>query len=375
MSPEPAARGLHVLLMPAYYPSAEQPVAGLFMLDLAGAISLRNTVTVLAPTSAGSPQEEVSAGIRTIRVPLRNGAVNPAHRLVALNATVSRLRREGTPVDVIHGHYFSTGLLAALVGGVRRLPVVVTENLSLSLTGELSRARIRAARFTYRRAARVLPDSPLQERRLRSMQPAGRYEVVPEVVDIDSFAAARRGTHTAPGRHILAVSNLIPRKGLTDLLEAVRLLAADGRDVALTVVGEGEGRPALEAQAEGLPVVFAGARSRAEVVGLLETADVFAMPTLADPFGISPVEAAAAGVPVVVSNAAGCAELIEPLGARVIPPADPRALRRALADALDGRVAFGPGTAEALRSYCSPTAVGERLDSIYRSLVDGATAG
>ncbi len=366
---------MHVLLMPAYYPSPEQPVAGLFMRDLARAVSIRNTVTVLAPASAGSPQEEISAGIRTIHLPFPRGAVNSGQRLFALNATVSRLRREGTPVDVIHGHYFSTGLLAVLVGGARRLPVVVTENLSLSLTGELSRARIRAARFTYHRAARVLPVSPLLERHLRSVAPAGRYEVVPDVVDIDSFAAARRGTYAASGRHILAVSNLIPRKGLTDLLEAVGLLVAEGRDVALTVVGDGEHRPALEAQAEGLPVAFAGPRSRAEIVGLLETADVFAMPTLADPFGISAVEAAAAGVPVVVSKAAGCAELIEPLGARVVPPADPRALRGALADALDGRVAFGSGTAEALRSYCSPNAVGERLDSIYRSLFDGATAG
>ena len=59
---------------------------------------------------------------------------------------------------------------------------------------------------------------------------------------------------------------------------------------------------------------------------------------------------------------------------RVVPPADPQALRSALADALYGRVTFGPETAEALRGYCSPNAVGERLDSIYRSLVDGATA-
>src|SRR5689334_20943950 len=118
--------------MPAYYPSSERPVMGLFMRDLARAISTRNMVTVRAPASAGSPPEEISAGIRTIRVPLQRAAVNPAHRLFALNATVSRLQREGTPVDVIHGHYFSTGLLAALVGGVRRLPVVITENLSLN---------------------------------------------------------------------------------------------------------------------------------------------------------------------------------------------------------------------------------------------------
>ncbi len=47
---------LHVLLMPAYYPSPERPVAGLFMRDLARAISIHNDVTVMAPA--------VAAGIR-----------------------------------------------------------------------------------------------------------------------------------------------------------------------------------------------------------------------------------------------------------------------------------------------------------------------
>jgi glycosyltransferase involved in cell wall biosynthesis len=361
--------------MPAYYPAPEQPVRGLFMSDLARAVSSRNTVTVLAPPSAAAQQEEISEGIRTIRLPkpLPRGGMNATRRLFALNATISRLRREGTPVDVIHGHHFSTGLLAVLAGGARRLPVVVTENNSLNLTGELSGAAVRAARFTYRRAARVLPVSPLLERHLRSLEPTGRYEVVPDVVDVDFFAMARPGVRAAAGRHVVTVSNLIQRKGLSDLVEAIRLLAVEGHDIALTVVGEGEQRHALEAQAEGLPVAFIGPRNRAEIVELLETADVFAMPTLADPFAISAVEAAAAGVPVVVTSAAGCAELIEPLGARVVPPAEPRALRDALAEALDGRVTVVPGAAEALRGYCSPEAVGERLDSLYRSLVSGTT--
>jgi glycosyltransferase involved in cell wall biosynthesis len=92
------------------------------------------------------------------------------------------------------------------------------------------------------------------------------------------------------------------------------------------------------------------------------------MPTLADPFGISAVEAVVAGVPVVVTTAAGCSDLLRDYGARVIPPGDPAALRDALVELLD---TFGavPLTAVAgLRRYCGMEAVGERLDSIYRSL-------
>jgi len=368
---EHQARRLHVLLMPAYYPSPEQPVLGLFMRDLAHAISTRNDVTVLAPPSERSPRDEVVDGIRTIRLPkpLRRGFVNTARRLVALNGTVAWLRRDGQPVDLIHAHHFSTGAISVLVGRMRHLPVVVTENQSRILTGELSGAEVLGARFTYRSVARVLPVSDLQERHLRALEPSGRYEVVPDIVDVDTFARSRPGSRDRPKRQILAVSNLIARKGLDNLVEAIRVLVGGGRDVALMVVGEGEQRPALEAQAEGLPVEFVGKLDRRQIIGLLESADVFVVPTLGDPFAISAVEAMAAGVPVVVTSAAGCADLIEPFGACVVPPADPMALRDALIEALEGRAPVAAGTAKTLRGYCSKEAVGKRLDSIYRSLV------
>jgi glycosyltransferase involved in cell wall biosynthesis len=357
--------------MPAYYPSPEQPVMGLFMRDLAAAIAARNAVTVLASASAASPRDEVIDGIRTIRLPQpwRRGAVYTTQRLFALNATISRLRREGTPVDVIHAHHFSTGAISVLAGGARRLPVVVTENQSATFTGKLSRAEVPLARFTYGRATRVLPVSALQERHLRALAPAGRYEIVPDIVDVDAFVPLGAGVPAAPRRNVLAVSNLIPRKGVDILVEAVRLLVSEKRDVALTVVGEGEERSKLEAQARGLPVELVGRRDRGQIAELLRGAHVFAMPTLGDPFAIAAVEAMAAGLPVVVTSAAGCADFIEPLGARIVPPADPVALRDALADALEGRVTVAAGTAEWLRSYCSGEAVGERLDSIYRSVV------
>jgi glycosyltransferase involved in cell wall biosynthesis len=358
---------LHVLLTPAYYPAPENPVAGPFMRDLAQAISLQNRVTVLAPPSAASSRDIVVDGIRTIRFdePLRQGRVATIQRIISINATISKLRREGTPVDILHAHNLLTGAVAVLVGRARRLPVVITENLSRSLTGELSGYEMRLARFAYRRASVVCPDSPLTEVRLRVLQPRGRYEVVPEVVDVDLFATVQLDRQTAVPQ-VVAVANLVRRKGLDYLIEAVRLLIGEGRDLALTVVGEGPERHTLEAQAAGMPVRLVGSYSREKILELLGRADVFAMPTLADPFGIAPVEALAARVPVVITSAAGSAALLGPLGAKIIPPGDSIALRDALAECLDTPNSVSPDAVDALRGYCSPKAVGERLDEIYR---------
>jgi glycosyltransferase involved in cell wall biosynthesis len=363
-------RRLHVLLVPSYYPAPESPATGLFMRDLARAISTRNEVTVLAPASAASKPDEVIDGIRTLRIPQlpRSASAQKVHRLVWLWRSLSELRREGSPVDVIHAHYFLTGARAVIVGSARRLPVVVTENMSAHTTGDLSSFETRLARFTYRRAARVCPVSPLMEDRLRLLEPRGRYEVVPDVVDIDAFAAFGRQPRDAPGGRILAVSNLIPRKGLDHLIEAVRLLVADGRDVTLTVVGEGPERGALEARARGLPVELVGALPRAEIAKSFQNADVFAMPTLGDPFGIAAVEALAAGVPVVVTDASGTADLLAPLGATVVEPGDAPALRDAILETLRNPDSVLRGAADVLRRYCGFDAVGERLNTIYHSL-------
>lgn len=362
---------VHVLLLPAWYPSPEHPVEALFMRDLAHAISTRNRVTVLAPPSVSAGGDDVIDGIRTLRLPMpiRRGRIGTLQWVRALNATVAKLHREGSRVDLIHGHYFMTGPHAVLVGLGRRIPVVLTENASNVMEESLSRYEKLLARVSYRRAACVLPDSALAEEALRVLQSNARYEVVPDVVDIDRFASGARTGRSGPGRHIVAVSNLEQRKGIEYLIRAVERLVSDGRDVMLTLVGEGPDRRRLEDMAAGLPVALVGSRSRDEIVSLLRTADAFAMPTLVDPFGISAVEATAAGVPVAVTSAAGCADLLRNYGARVVPPRDPEALHDALGDLLDGLGPVPPTAVEGLRRYCGVEAVGERLDSIYRSLL------
>ncbi len=362
---------LHVLLLPAYYPSPDAPLNGPFMRDLAQAISRMNEVTVLAPFSPAADAEEIDGPVRVVRLPrpLRRGRVDTVQRLWSLHRLLRRLRNDGRGVHLVHAHYFATGPSAVLVGALHRLPVVITENATTCLEDSFSTYQARLARFAYRRAAVVCTDSPLSAECLRTLQPDARYEIVPPVVDVDAFVVPRELTRTGPQSDILAVSNLFRRKGLDFLIDAVRLLIADGRHVTLTIVGDGPQRARLEAQADGMPVRLLGPRSREEIRDLLHDADLFAMPSLADTFGVSPIEAMAAGVPVVVTSAAGCADLIGPLGAKVVPPRDVAALRNALADALDSRVNVSQDDVETLRSYCGSQAVGEKLDAIYRSIV------
>lgn len=362
-----------MLFVPTWYPTPEAPVAALFVRDLAHAIALNHEVTVLAPVSA-SPQIEVDdLGVRTVRVISEEGGVAAdLGRLRTIDHWVRRLRHEGWPPQLIHAQAYPRGALSVLVGRMRRLPVVVTENFSGLLDPSLGARRTMLARLAYRHAAAVLPDSTLLARRLSALEPRGRYVVVPEVVDVAAFAhRAEAGRSESSPRRIVAVSMLVHRKGLHDLVEALRLLKAEGEDVALTIIGEGPERPKLERLAAGLPVELLGALPRSEVVATVSEADVFAMPTLADPFGIAAVEALAAGVPVVVTDAAGSAELVSAHGGIVVPAADPRALQRAISELLRRRGDPDADATGPLAAVCGPEAVAAQVDAVYQRVLAG----
>ncbi len=363
------SRRLHVLVVPAWYPSPEDPVAGVFVRDQARAVAQRHEVTVLAPPSAAAPSVALEEGVRVLRLPAARSAGRLAvlEQLRAIGAAVARLRREGRPPDVVHAHVFSSGLLAVLVARRRRLPVVVSEHDTDVMEHRLTAWTAFLARFTYRHADLVCPVSPLLARSMVRLEPRGRYEVVANVVDFDAFAGpprARRG----PGRRVLTVASLTPYKGMPHLLEAFRLLVRDRPEVTLEIVGDGPERAVLEAIADGLPVTFAGGQPRATVAARMREADVLALPSVAETFGIAAVEALAAGLPVVATTACGAADVVAAHGGLVVPPADPPALRDALATLLDRPGSVPAATAEELRQTYGAAAIAERWDAVYRSL-------
>ncbi len=115
---------------------------------------------------------------------------------------------------------------------------------------------------------------------------------------------------------ILFASKLQSRKHADHLIEAYRRFLKDRTPPEtpyLVIVGEGEERAALEAQAGALHedsplegVRFAGFRNQSELPRFFQLADVFVLPSRHEPWGLIVNEAMAAGCPVIVSTDAGC---------------------------------------------------------------------
>jgi glycosyltransferase involved in cell wall biosynthesis len=145
---------------------------------------------------------------------------------------------------------------------------------------------------------------------------------------------------------LLSVAAHRPYKGLTHLIEAVRLLRHEGRNVACDVIGDGVLRPQLEAQirdaALGEHFRLLGTRSEDEVAEALRSCDVFVLPSVVAEDGqmegipVALMEPLAAGVPVVATRISGIPELVrDGETGTLVPPGDPVAIASAVARVLD----------------------------------------
>jgi len=113
---------------------------------------------------------------------------------------------------------------------------------------------------------------------------------------------------------VLFLGRLTNQKGPYFFLHTAKKVLEKKSDVLFVVGGQGEKLPELIREAINLGitdnVVFTGYLSEDELTRAYEMADVYVMPSVAEPFGITALEAIASGTPVIVSKTAGVAEKI-----------------------------------------------------------------
>ncbi len=135
---------------------------------------------------------------------------------------------------------------------------------------------------------------------------------------------------------VITVGRLVPCKRIDQLLEAIVQVT----DLGLMVVGDGPERARLEDLSERLGVSgrvhFAGARSKAETLGLMSACDFFVLNSTHEGLPHVVLEAMALGLPVVATAVGGTLEVIKDgeTGILVSPEGDglTRTLRRLVED-------------------------------------------
>lgn len=149
--------------------------------------------------------------------------------------------------------------------------------------------------------------------------PEDRVEIHPLGLDLGQFPVSLK----KPGAtfEIISVARLVPKKGISDALDAVAALAKRSVHFRYTIVGDGPLRPELERRVRtnglGTFVRFAGSQPHTRVASLMRGSDVLLAPSVTAADGdaegtpVAILEAQATGIPVVSTLHAGIPEIVE----------------------------------------------------------------
>ena len=275
---------------------------------------------------------------------------------------------------VLHCHAaYPQAYVASTLKRLFGIPYVVRPHGSDILPGE----RIRSNPRLERRTVRGLADADvviaqgefLKEVVVKLGVDERRVRVIHNGVDLQEFATAAAFSHPRP--YMLALGNLLRRKGMDVLIRAYARLEAPPAD--LLIAGTGPELDNLRQLATDTGVAdrvrFVGFISGAQKLSLYRSAVFFVCPSRREPFANVILEALAAGLPVIATAVGGNRQLVrDGHHGLLCPPEDDEALAVAMQSLL--------ASPERLESYrqAVPDFIApfnwERIADQYASLYD-----
>ena len=166
-----------------------------------------------------------------------------------------------------------------------------------------------------------------------------KLEVTPLGIDVSAWLPATFHERPAPFE-LISVGRLAAVKGYPLLIDAVARLVSQGRDVRLTLVGDGPERSYLEEQSCWLGItsriIFTGWKNQAALQELYRNSDLCVLSSFAEGVPVVLMEAMAAGVPCVAPRITGIPELIRHgIDGVLVTPSDTEELAAAIAALMD----------------------------------------
>jgi glycosyltransferase-like protein len=329
-------------------------------LELAHALhDAGHEVTVMAPASTGQQFfRPVRCATRLIPVGAtpRDMVAMVGSRIDAFTASIGEML-ETTRFDVLHTHDPIGGNALANLVDAGRIEGFVRTVHHLEVFDDMQLMRWQARGF--KAARQLFCVSRLWQRVMAEKHGVAAAEVR-NGVQRDRFSPLRQAADAALAQRlgvragapvVLALGGIEQRKNTVRLLQAFALLRAAWPEAQLVIAG---GASLLDhapyarefaalAQASGLAIgpgeaiVLTGALPDDDIPALYRLADVVAMPSLNEGFGLVTLEALASGVPIVVSRIAPFTEYLGEADAHWADPLHAAAIARALMAALAAR--------------------------------------
>ncbi|MCK4941743.1 glycosyltransferase [candidate division WOR-3 bacterium] len=209
--------------------------------------------------------------------------------------------------DLLHTHYWSSGVVGRLVNKVSRIPWLHTlHTVEVLKTIKQDRVRIDVEEEIVRSCDLVVSPTRQEANALNGLYPDVKPISVPHGVDTDMFRPSLDG-HS----NILYVGRIDPIKGLDVLVDALRMLE---RDVKLIVIGgpsKGERNfDSIKTYGSDLQIEFMGPVKHEDLARYYSKTSMVVVPSYYESFGLVGLEAMASARPVVGFSHTGLSETV-----------------------------------------------------------------
>lgn len=347
---------MHILILPSWYPTNKDDIAGVFFREQAQAIQTAgHQVGVIAYTmlhikdtrrfifSKPGYRFENDNGVLTYRFTARN--YFPKLYRCYLKTLVSHalslferyIAEHGRP-DIIHVHsLLDAGAIALAIKAKYAIPYVVTEHRTGFAMGNFAAPQIALASAAARDAAlRIAVSQPFATALAKMLGEDMPWQVIPNIVADTFFQQPLTEQNSLC---FISVCLLHTKKRLDILLRAFNIVHAARPDVVLRIGGDGPQMSNLKALASELgisaAVEFLGSLSRDQVTHYVSNSSCFVSSSEHETFGVVVAEALALGKPVVATRSGGPEDFVQHGDGILVAVNDVDALANAMLNILD----------------------------------------
>ncbi len=312
----------------------------------------------------------IASGVRVIHVPAGPEAAVPKDQLFTLvpqftEWTCEFSKSEELRYDIVHAHYWLSGLVAEQLKSCWGTPFVQTFHTLAELKNQIAQSeremeselRVEQECHLCTMADRVTAATEVEWDQLVHLYGArsSRIRIVPPGVDISRFHPIEQSYAKSmigiPKQHrlILFAGRIEPLKGIDTLFHAIaelnrRNVKCHSSNLCVAIIGGDPSITGINSNAEmarlfalrtqlGLDdlVTFEGAKDQDALQYYFAAADCVVMPSHYESFGMVALEAMACGTPVIASDVGGLSKLVRDGETGLLfPPRDAHALADAI---------------------------------------------
>ena len=377
---------MHVLIIPTWYPNGADKLIGIYHKEYANALAKNNVKVNMLYID----RQLISHPIRYLLMNKREVIDEGNYktyirkmfdvRRISYSMSINNycnvlekafkeyIKENGKP-DILHAQVtIPAGYAACRLGKKYNIPVVVTEHSSY-YQRFFNEQNIKYSKFVLENSYYTTVSKYMATWINGNF---GRCDVLPNLVDVDSFMLPRKKIDDLK---LITISGLRRNKYIDNTIEALKYLIDSKKvsNASLTVVGDGQDAYVFKNKCKELNmekyVNFVGRKTKEEVARLLSEHNIYVVSSDTETFCIPAIEAFASGIPVVSTKCNGPEEFIDKKSGKLVAFGDIKAMANAILEVYNNIDNYDIKYLRSIASRYSAKSIIDKAMSIYNKLL------